>query len=68
MRDPVSNVVPFLWMMTLASESSPDDHTDSGRSSLCLLTEHVKRTFLSCHLCGQVYNKPRVGPASSQRM
>ena len=49
------------WMMKPSLRSPDTAESDSGRSSLCLATEHIQRSFLSCQLCGQVYNKPRVG-------
>ena len=40
-----------------------DLDSDSGRSSLCLVNEHIQRNILVCALCKQLYTQPKVGQA-----
>ena len=40
-----------------------DFDSDSGRSSLCLVNEHIQRNILVCALCKQLYTQPKVGQA-----
>ena len=37
-----------------------DFDSDSGRSSLCLVNEHIQRNILVCALCKQLYSQPKV--------
>jgi hypothetical protein len=40
-----------------------DLDSDSGRSSLCLVNEHIQGNILVCALCKQLYTQPKVGQA-----
>ena len=44
-------------------EIKEDLDSDSGRSSLCLVNEHIQRNILVCALCKQLYTQPKVGQA-----
>jgi len=39
-----------------------DFDSDSGRSSLCLVNEHIQRNILVCALCKQLYSQPKLLP------